>query len=208
LRFRLREALRPLELARLLSLGALVEESLSTRLDSVRAPDRLCVDEDLLRLEPDEERLDPDDRPRELALERLFDEEERLFDFDEEFDFEEDPLAPPERLLLPLDRELRLLLLLDRELPWGILPWLLLDRSVCVRRLPESHRSTRKNPTVQARPEPAVQTSAQRVMQINRRREKCCWHGKPREARNNGADNAILEQKLIARQLEDEEIDE
>jgi hypothetical protein len=45
-------------------------------------------------------------------------------------------------------------------------------------------------------------------MQIDRRREKCCWHGKPREARNNGADNAILEQKLIARQLEDEEIDE
>ena len=145
MRFRLREALRPLELARLLSLGALVEESLSTRLDSVRAPDRLCVDEDLLRLEPDEERLDPDDRPRELAPEpeRLFDEEERLLDFDEEFDFDEDPLDPAERLLLPLDRELRLLLLLDRELPWGILPWLLLGRSVCVRRLPESHRSTR-----------------------------------------------------------------
>jgi hypothetical protein len=140
LRFRLREALRPLELPRLLSLGALVEESLSTRLDSVRAPDRLCVDEDLLR-------------PRGLEPERLFDGEERLFDFDfdEEFDFDEDPLGPPERLLLPLDRELRLLLLLDRELPWGILPWLLLDRSVRVRRLPESHRSTRKNSTVQAR---------------------------------------------------------
>jgi hypothetical protein len=42
-------------------------------------------------------------------------------------------------------------------------------------------------------------------MQVNRRRERRSWHGKPREARNNGADNAILEQKLIARQLEDEE---
>jgi hypothetical protein len=100
LRFPLREALRPLELPRLLSLGARVSESLSTRLDSVRAPDRLCVDE----------RLDPDDRLRELALERLFDEEERLLDFDEE------PLEPPERLLLLL------LLLLDREDLWGILP--------------------------------------------------------------------------------------
>jgi len=106
LRFRLREALRPLELARLLSLGALVEESLSTRLDSVRVPDLLCVDE---------ERLDPDDRPRELALERLFeperfpDEEVRPFDFDEE------PLDLPERLLL-----------LDRD--WAMLDELLLDR--------------------------------------------------------------------------------
>jgi hypothetical protein len=101
LRFPLREALRPLELPRLLSLGARVSESLSTRLDSVRAPDRLCVDD---------ERLDPDDRLRELALERLFDEEERLLDFDEE------PFEPPERLLLLL------LLLLDREDLWGILP--------------------------------------------------------------------------------------
>jgi hypothetical protein len=56
----------------------------------------------------DDERLDPDDRLRELALERLFDEEERLLDFDEEL------LEPPERLLL--------LLLLDREDLWGILP--------------------------------------------------------------------------------------
>jgi hypothetical protein len=136
LRFRLREPLRPLELARLLSLGARVSESLSTRLDSVRAPERLCVVEE--RLEPDEERLDPDDRPRELALDRLFDEGERLFDFDEEFDLEEERLEPPERLLLP-----------DRELLWGILPWLLLDRSLRVRRLPEYHCSTRKNATVQ-----------------------------------------------------------
>jgi hypothetical protein len=58
----------------------------------------------------DDERLDPDDRLRELALERLFDEEERLLDFDEEL------LEPPERLLLLL------LLLLDREDLWGILP--------------------------------------------------------------------------------------
>jgi hypothetical protein len=38
-----------------LSLGASVEESLSTRLDSVRAPDLLCV------FPPDDERLEPDD---------------------------------------------------------------------------------------------------------------------------------------------------
>ena len=108
MRFRLREALRPLDLldlARLLSLGATLSESLSTRLDSVRAPDLLCVDE---------ERLDRDDRPRELALERLFDEDERLLDFDGEFDFDEELLEPPERFLL--------LLLLDREDVWGILP--------------------------------------------------------------------------------------
>jgi hypothetical protein len=57
-------------------------------------------------------------------------------------------------------------------------------------------------------PEPQFKYPAQRVMQMNRRRERRCWHGKPREARNNGADNAILERQLIARQLEDEEIDE
>jgi hypothetical protein len=45
-------------------------------------------------------------------------------------------------------------------------------------------------------------------MQTNRRRERRSWHGKPREARNNGADNAILGHRLIARQLEDEAIDE
>ncbi len=84
-----------------MSLGAWVSESLSTRLDSVRAPDLLCVDE---------ERLDPDARLRELALERLFDADERLLDLDEEL------LEPPERVLL-----------LDRELRWGILPFLLLD---------------------------------------------------------------------------------
>jgi len=160
LRFRLREALPPLELELrlLLSLGAWVEESLSTRLDSVRAPDLLCVDEerpepdeerpelDEERPEPDEERPEPDDRPRELAPERLFDEDERLFDFDEEFDLDEERLEPPERLLL-----------LDRELLWGILPWLLLDRSLRVRRLPEYHCSTRKNATVQPRTRTAVQ---------------------------------------------------
>ena len=73
-----------MELPRLLSLGAWVEESLSTRLDSVRAPDLLCVDE---------ERLDPDDRLPELERDR---EDEPLFDFFEEL--------PPERLLL-LDRD-------------------------------------------------------------------------------------------------------
>lgn len=82
MRFRLPEALRPLELERLLSLGALVEESLSTRLDSVRAPERLCVSP-----------------RREPPLERL----------DEDFDFDEELLEPPERLLLLLllllDRE-------------------------------------------------------------------------------------------------------
>jgi hypothetical protein len=135
LRFRLREALRPLELERLLSLGALVEESLSTRLDSVRAPDLLCVDE---------ERLDPDARLRELAFERLLDEEERPeeerpFDFDEErpLDFDEELLEPPERLLV-----------LDRELPWAILPcssWIVRYVS---RGYPNPTVQTRKNPTV------------------------------------------------------------
>jgi hypothetical protein len=76
-----------LELPLLLSLGAWVEESLSTRLDSVRAPDLLWVS-----------------RLRE-PLERLF---------DEDFDFDEELLEPPEGLLL--------LLLLDREDLWGILP--------------------------------------------------------------------------------------
>jgi hypothetical protein len=86
LRFRLREELRPLELELrlLLSLGALLSESLSTRRDSVRAPDRLCVDED---------RLEPEDWLRELKRERA----DRLFDFFEEL--------PPERLFL-LDRDL------------------------------------------------------------------------------------------------------
>ena len=79
-----------MELPLLLSLGALVSESLSTRRDSVRAPDRLCVDED---------RLEPEDRLRELERER----DDRLFDFFEEL--------PPERLLL-----------LDRDFCWGILP--------------------------------------------------------------------------------------
>jgi hypothetical protein len=116
-----------------LSLGAWVEESLSTRLDSVRAPDRLCVDED---------RLEPDVRFREFPLE-LFDEDERPFDFDELREL-------PERLLLEP-------LLLDRDFCWGILPLLLLDRSLRVRRLPESHGSTRKNPPVPTRTRTAVQ---------------------------------------------------
>jgi hypothetical protein len=104
LRFRLPEVLRPLELPLLLSLGAWVEESLSTRLDSVRAPDLLWVS--LERLDP--ELLDPDPRLREPPLERPFAEEERLRDFEEE------PLEPPERLLLLLDEDLR----------WGILPFI------------------------------------------------------------------------------------
>lgn len=100
MRFRLREALRPFdELRLLLSLGALVEESLSTRLDSVRAPDLLC--------DRDEERFDPDDdRLRELGPERRFG-EDRLLDFDGE------PLEPPELFLLLRDREAR----------WGIRPY-------------------------------------------------------------------------------------
>ena len=86
-----------------MSLGARVEESLSTRLDSVRAPDLLCVSRD---------RLDPDERLRELAFERLFEEEERPPDFEEE------PLELEEELLEP-----RLLVLLDEDLRWGILPF-------------------------------------------------------------------------------------
>lgn len=89
-----------MELRLLLSLGALLSESLSTRRDSVRAPDRLCVDED--RVEP-EDRLREEDWLRELERER----DERLFDFFEEL--------PPERLLL-----------FDRDFCWGILPALLL----------------------------------------------------------------------------------
>ena len=123
MRFLLRDALRPLELA-LLSLGARVEESLSTRLDSVRAPDLLCVSRDRLDLSRD--RLDPVDLFRELAFARRFDdEEERPLDFDEE------PVEPPERALLLLDRELR----------WGILPLLLDRRSVRDARLPNPNRS-------------------------------------------------------------------
>jgi hypothetical protein len=78
-----------LELARLLSRGALVELSRSTRLDSVFASERLCEDR---------ERLDPEERPRELPPDRLRDLDEELFE--------------------PLER----LLLFDRELRWGIRP--------------------------------------------------------------------------------------
>jgi hypothetical protein len=95
-----------LELPLLLSLGALVSESLSTRRDSVRAPDRLCVDED---------RLEPEDRLRELALDRLRD-RERDPDEDPLFDFDE----------LELLLELLLLLLRDPDFFWGIPPSLLL----------------------------------------------------------------------------------
>jgi hypothetical protein len=120
LRFRLREELRPLELELrlLLSLGALESESLSTRLDSVRAPDLLCADED---------RLEPEDRLREPER----DEDDRLFDFFEEF--------PPERRLL-----------LDRDFCRGILPTLL-KLPNGVRALPESFRSNLVQVAVQIR---------------------------------------------------------
>jgi hypothetical protein len=85
LRFLLREELRPLELPRLLSRGAFDDESLSTRLDSVRAPDRLWLDRERL--------FDPEDR--------LFDPEDRLFDF------AEDLCEPPEPFLLRVDPEVR-----------------------------------------------------------------------------------------------------
>jgi hypothetical protein len=120
LRFWLREELRPLELELrlLLSLGACVSESLSTRLDSVFAPDLLCVDED---------RFDPEDRLRELEGER---EEDPLFDF-----FEEE--LPPERLLL-LDR--------DFDFCLGILPsLLLLSGWDFVPRLPEPRGSNTRD---------------------------------------------------------------
>ena len=96
--------LRPLELLRLLSLGALVEESLSTRLDSVRAPDLLWVSP---RREP-ERVLDEDDRL----------EDERLFDLDDELFFE------PDELFFEPDE---LFVLRDREDCLGILPTLLLS---------------------------------------------------------------------------------
>jgi hypothetical protein len=133
LRFRLREALRPLELPRLLSLGALVSESLSTRLDSVRAPDLLCVDEE--RLDP--ERLDPDARLRELAFERPFDEDERPPVFEEE-------LLAPERLLLLLDEDLR----------WGILPFVPPESSVssCGALTRSQQFNTRLGPAIEISP--------------------------------------------------------
>jgi hypothetical protein len=128
LRFRLREAPRPFELERLLSLGALVEESLSTRLDSVRAPDRLCVEEDL---------LEPDARLRELPLERPFDEDDRLFDFDELRELPEPLLLEP--------------LLLDRDFCCGILPLLLRIVRYVFGGYPNPTVQTRKIPTVQSR---------------------------------------------------------
>ena len=162
MRFRLPEALRPLELAllSLLSLGALVEESLSTRLDSVRAPDLLWVS--LERLDP--ELLDPDPRLREPALERLFDEEERPRDF------EDDPFEPPERLLLLLDEDLR----------WGILPFVppesIVSPCLALTRSQPFKPSTwgsNSNFTLGT----TVQISLHWVVPLNRRRERRSWHG-------------------------------
>jgi hypothetical protein len=125
-----------------LSLGAWVEESLSTRLDSVRAPERLCVDEDL---------LEPDARLREFPLERLLDEDERPFDLEEPFDFEE-----PFDLEEP--RELAELLLLDRDFCWGILPGSSSWISQCVlAAYPNPTVQTARIPPFKARPEPTVQ---------------------------------------------------
>ena len=88
-----------MELRLLLSRGAFDDESLSTRLDSVRAPDRLWVDRERL-FDPEDLLFDPEDRlvdPEDL----LFDPEDRLFDF------VEDCREPLERVLPLLDRELR-----------------------------------------------------------------------------------------------------
>ena len=157
MRFRLREALRPLdELRLLLSLGALVEESLSTRLDSVRAPDLLC--------DRDEERLDPDeDRVRELLPERFFVADDRLFDFEDE------PLEPPERLLL-----------LDEDLRWGILPFVPPESFVSpwwalTRSQPFKHSTWGGNSNFTSWQ--AVQISPERVVPVDRRRERRSWHG-------------------------------
>jgi hypothetical protein len=169
-----------------LSLGALVEESLSTRLDSVRAPDRLCVDE---------ERLDPDDRLRELERDR---EDDPLFDFFEEVDFFEE--LPPERLLL-----------LDRDFCLGILPGVLLE-------LDGSVSGSYPNPAVQTTTQPAIQT-------VQNRSSNPCTAGKSRwtagakgaagkeakrarEAINHGPDNAILEQPVNSQPLDFEQIEE
>jgi len=104
LRFLLLELLRPLEVPPwLLSRGALVEESLSTRLDSVFAPDLLWVS----RWDC-EERPEPDDDDRLRPPDPLFlDEDDPPFDFaDEERPrLEDEPCEPPERLLLLPDRE-------------------------------------------------------------------------------------------------------
>ena len=112
MRFLLLELLRPLELPPwLLSRGALVEESLSTRLDSVFAPDLLCVS----RWDC-EERPEPDDDDRLRPPDPLFlDEDDPLFAFAEEDRprLDDEPCEPPERLLL-------LLLLPDREFFVGI----------------------------------------------------------------------------------------
>ncbi len=41
---------------------------------------------------------------------------------------------------------------------------------------------------------------------MDRRRERRSWHGSQERRNDNGADNAVLEQKLVERQLEDKEI--
>jgi hypothetical protein len=138
---------------RLLSLGALVSESLSTRRDSVRAPDRLCVDED---------RLDPEDRLRELERER---EDDRLLDL-----FEEPPLE-------------RLFLLLDRDFCGGIRPALLINSVNRVPRLPESFRSTLLQPAVQICSGP-FESAAQRVVPDGPPVRKAQLARKPSEAIN------------------------
>ena len=82
-----------------MSRGALESESLSTRLDSVRAPDRLWVDRERL--------FDPEERLFDAEV-RLFAPEVRLFDrVDRLFDFDEDCREPLERVFPLLDRELR-----------------------------------------------------------------------------------------------------
>jgi hypothetical protein len=148
-----------LELPLLLSLGALASESLSTRRDSVRAPDLLCVDEDL---------LDPDDRLRELVLDRLVEEDERFLDLDEaplEL-LDEEPLELPERFLL-----------LDRDFCWGILPYLLLTTQTVFGAYPHTRvqHATHAVPKIILQP---FKPSAQRVSpDAHRRRDWRCWHG-------------------------------
>jgi hypothetical protein len=142
-----------------LSLGAWVEESLSTRLDSVRAPDRLCVDED---------RLEPDVRFREFSPERFFDEDERPFDFEEL-------------------RELPEPLLLDRDFCWGILPGSSQYQSFSpsIPSVLQYVLAGYPNPAFQTRGAAVwfqerggrFKSPAQRVMQTNRRRETRSWHG-------------------------------
>jgi hypothetical protein len=183
LRF-LREELRPFELPRLLSLGAWVSESLSTRLDSVRAPDLLCVDEDL---------LDPDDRLRDLAPERPLEEDERFVDLDEE------PFELPLELLREEPLELpELLLLRDLDFCWGIRPSHLLDdanRCSALTRIRMFKHATRVSPN----------SSCSRSNLCRAGKAKCTAGAngaagtEAKRGDNNGSDNAILEHALQAR---------